>query len=214
MSTRRLRYPAQRLDFTCGASALMYAVARLVPTAGTGLQEEIGIWREANTVYMGAGHPGCGPYGLALAARRRGLQASVLRNTDAVFLAATVRLPAHRAIMASEHARMRHAALQAGVRDAHADIDRWRMSDRIARGEQPIVLVSLARLTGEHAPHWVLVDAITPDTVRFIDPWNDTGGPTARRREVAHGEFARIARFGRIGERALVSVGAGRSSTS
>jgi hypothetical protein len=38
---------------------------------------EIRIWREATTVFMAAGHGGCGPHGLALAAEQRGFRPRV-----------------------------------------------------------------------------------------------------------------------------------------
>src|SRR3546814_2094248 len=38
---------------------------------------EIRIWREATTIFMTSGHGGCDPYGLAVAANRRGFHAKV-----------------------------------------------------------------------------------------------------------------------------------------
>ena len=70
-------YYGQTLDFTCGPCALLMAMAALDPTTLLDRAAEIRIWREATTVFMAAGHGGCGPHGLALAAERRGFRTTV-----------------------------------------------------------------------------------------------------------------------------------------
>ena len=62
----------QSLDFTCGPASLMMAIRALDKTQPLDRAHELQLWREANTVFMGKGHPGSSPYGLALAAWRRG----------------------------------------------------------------------------------------------------------------------------------------------
>ena len=68
----RIPFYAQTLEFTCGAAALMMAMKALDPSQHLDRQLELRLWREANTIFMMAGHGGCGPVGLALAAQRRG----------------------------------------------------------------------------------------------------------------------------------------------
>lgn len=65
---RRLPYYNQSTDFTCGAASLLMAMRGLDSDIPFDRVHELQIWREANTVFMGAGHPGSSPYGIALAA--------------------------------------------------------------------------------------------------------------------------------------------------
>src|SRR3954465_10068174 len=69
---RKLPYYNQSTDFTCGPSSLMMAMTALDKTQKIDRAHELQLWREANTVFMGRGHPGSSPYGLALAGWRRG----------------------------------------------------------------------------------------------------------------------------------------------
>ncbi|MAH05135.1 MAG: peptidase C39 family protein [Pseudomonadota bacterium] len=63
-------YYQQTQDFTCGPACLIMALTHLgkIDMPDNHLFE-MDIWRRANSVFMGKGHPGCGPYGLAIAAR-------------------------------------------------------------------------------------------------------------------------------------------------
>jgi len=49
-------------------------------------RHELQLWREANTVFMGKGHPGSGPYSLALAAWRRGFKPELWLSHRGPFL--------------------------------------------------------------------------------------------------------------------------------
>jgi hypothetical protein len=69
---RKLPYYNQSTDFTCGPSSLMMAMTALDKSQPIDRAHELQLWREANTVFMGKGHPGSSPYGLALAGWRRG----------------------------------------------------------------------------------------------------------------------------------------------
>ena len=48
--------------------------------------EELKLWREATTIFMLAGHGGCGPHGLALAAWNRGFEASAWISMEGALL--------------------------------------------------------------------------------------------------------------------------------
>src|SRR5471032_740212 len=85
----------QTLDFTCGPCALLMAMAALDSSTLLDRAEEIRIWREATTVFMAAGHGGCGLHGLALAAERRGFRATVYApGGKAMFLTLATAAPA------------------------------------------------------------------------------------------------------------------------
>jgi ribosomal protein S18 acetylase RimI-like enzyme len=87
----RMPFFEQTLEFTCGASSLMMAMKALDPTLELDRTLELRIWREATTIFMTSGHGGCGPFGLALAARHRGFLAEIYVNDPGVPLVDSVR---------------------------------------------------------------------------------------------------------------------------
>ncbi|MEJ2576986.1 MAG: GNAT family N-acetyltransferase/peptidase C39 family protein [Gammaproteobacteria bacterium] len=74
----RVPYYRQTLDFTCGPAALIMAMKALDPGLRPDRMLELRLWREATTIFMTSGHGGCGPFGLALAAARRGFRVEVI----------------------------------------------------------------------------------------------------------------------------------------
>ena len=55
-------YRHQTTDFTCGPACLMMALAWAKPQRKLEPGLEFRLWREATTIFMTAGHGGCGPY--------------------------------------------------------------------------------------------------------------------------------------------------------
>src|ERR1043165_3141304 len=87
LKRQRLPYYNQSTDFSCGAASLLMAMKGLDDTVPFDRIHELQIWREANTVYMGKGHAGSSPYGIALAAWRRGFLPEIwLSHKGAVLL--------------------------------------------------------------------------------------------------------------------------------
>lgn len=76
----------QTEPFTCGAAALITALQFLgrlsTPPTRT---LELSLWRKANTVYMGEGMPGCGPYGLGCIALDYGCAAALFASRETGF---------------------------------------------------------------------------------------------------------------------------------
>lgn len=105
----------QTTNFTCGPAALMTALQVVCPDYQPAAVDEFLIWREANTVFMGQGHPGCGPYGLALAAVRRGAQVTLWLSHPQDLFAVTVLDPYQRQVMHMTEQQDLIAARRAGV---------------------------------------------------------------------------------------------------
>ena len=84
-------YYPQTTEFTCGPAALIMAMAALNEQQPLTTLEELQIWREATTIFMLAGHGGCGPQGLAHAAWRRGYEASLWVSHEGPLFLETVR---------------------------------------------------------------------------------------------------------------------------
>lgn len=90
-SLRPMPWYEQTLEFTCGPASLMMAMGSLRPELTLNRKLELRLWREATTIFMTAGHGGCGPYGLAIAAARRGFRVEVYVTNEGVHLIDSVR---------------------------------------------------------------------------------------------------------------------------
>ena len=60
---------------------------------------EFQLWREATTIFLGAGPGGCGPYGMALALKRRGLLPEVYVSRPGPYFLETVKGADKRRVM-------------------------------------------------------------------------------------------------------------------
>ena len=96
----RVAWYEQTLDFTCGPASLIMAMQTLDPDTRASRSLEVQLWREATTVFMTSGIGGCGPYGLALAAHRRGFGAEIWVNEAGVQMIDSVRSAEKKEVMA------------------------------------------------------------------------------------------------------------------
>lgn len=168
----------QSTDFTCGPACLLLALQLLLGREPNRL-EELQIWREANTVYMGEGIPGTSAYGLALAALKRGLETEI-HDFDHAHLFAT-----HQGERSDEEQDVllktlksdeaRYHTAQGAVFYRRADMDLWRA--RLREGWAAIVLAMDE--DGEEL-HWVLATAMDDLFVTVYDPYPYPGKAPAR----------------------------------
>lgn len=208
---RRLPYYNQSTDFTCGAASLLMAMRGLDKEMPFDRVHELQVWREANTVYMGAGHAGSSPYGIALAAWRRGFHAEIWVSHKGAVLLDYQKKPEWR-----KAGKLMQEADEASVRDLGLPIEKrsWDVADlaQAAKdGAVPIVLVSTKAFHGgTNTPHWV-VFADSDDTQVYInDPWiSRNKGQTAKfqtGRPASHAAFMNMAKYGPRNERAVVLI--------
>ncbi|MGY2291714.1 GNAT family N-acetyltransferase/peptidase C39 family protein [Pseudomonas sp. SDO528_S397] len=199
-------YYRQTTDFTCGAACLLMAMGALQPARVAGRREELQIWREATTVFMTAGHGGCSPQGLALAAWRRGFAVRMQVSVSGPLFLDGVRDPHKKDVM-----RVVHDAFEAEL--AGSDVQQrlggpLDLSQVLSEGGQPLVLISSYRLTRSKSPHWVMVTDCDEDFVYLHDPDVDHSQHRqpldCQHLPVSHGEFDRMCRFGNSKLRAAV----------
>ncbi|MBD3299390.1 MAG: GNAT family N-acetyltransferase [candidate division Zixibacteria bacterium] len=200
---------AQTLDFTCGAASLLMALRRFDATIEPTRETELDLWREATLIFMTSGVGGCGPFGLAVAALKRGFQADVYMSHDAVPFIEGVRSPEKKEVMTITHHQLRQRARDMGGRVSIGEFGLTEVMSAMDRGFVPVVLVSGYRLIGEKAPHWVVVTGYDDRYLYLHDPYVDDGASTAdsinlpiRRRD-----FNRIQRYGKGQQRAMVAIG-------
>lgn len=206
---RQVPYYQQTTEFTCGAACLLMAMAALEAQRPMTQAEEIQLWREATTVFMTAGHGGCSPQGLALAAWRRGFAVRLeVSQAGSLFLQG-VRSPEKKAIMQLVEDSFTHDLADTGVeQNINSTLD---VRAALDAGFKPIVLISSYRFTRLKAPHWVMITGCDEEFVYLHDPDVDHSRQRSKldcqHLPVSHGEFARMTVFGSRRVRAAVLVG-------
>lgn len=208
---RRVPYYGQSLDFTCGPASLMMAMKALDPDIVLDRTLELRLWRESTLIFMMAGHGGCSPYGLALAAERRGFGAEILVSDAGPLFLDSVRSHEKKEVMRLVHDDFRRQTGEAGIPVRHRAFSGAALAEALARGLFPVVLISSWRLYGGKEPHWVV---LTGRDERFfyvhdpaVDPKRDRTATDCMNIPLAPEEFARMARFGASGLRAAVLIG-------
>ena len=204
----RTAYYPQTLGFTCGPACLMMAMKAFDPGLTLDRTLELQLWREATTIFMTAGHGGCGPYGLALAAHRRGFRAEIYVNGDGVLFRESVRSAEKREVIALVHDDFVRQVRRCGI-DVHHKLAGTAELDRCYRnGGIPLVLISTYRLTRERAPHWVVVTGVDERYFFINDPDQASGRPADERINMAilKRDFERMARYGRNATKAVVVI--------
>jgi ribosomal protein S18 acetylase RimI-like enzyme len=201
------RFPhyVQTLDFTCGPAALMMAMGALCPQIPLDQTLEIRLWREATTVFMAAGHGGCGPYGLALAAHRRGFAATIYVPDKGPMFVDSVRASNKNEVIARIEAEMLAELAKTPVRLRREPVSAELLRQHLGCGEVPIVLISLYRLHGHRGPHWVTVTGFDGHVFRVHDPI-EPQTPADPGLSISRGEFERITRYGRNRQTAAVII--------
>jgi len=211
-SKRVVPHYRQTTDFTCGPSACLMAMRALDGRKSVGRSEELAIWREATTVFMGpaGGHGGCGALGLALALDRRGFRPEVHVNHRGVLLAKRSRSADRREAMRLVQER---DLVSAKTRRIPVHYDRLSTGDLEAAartGAVPIVLCSTSYIHGDNVPHWIVVTGFDAATVHINDPWVSLAkGKTARDMtdlRIPRRDFDKMACYGSERERAVVLV--------
>jgi len=207
-------YYNQTTPFTCGPACLMMAMRALREDAPMQQREELRLWREATTIFMTSGHGGCGPRGMALAARRRGFGAEIFLNDDRVLFIDGLRDESKRRILTVVHEDYHQQVLEAGIPLHYQPLSVEQIAASLQRRMVPVVLISSWRLTREKAPHWVVVAAVDDDFVYIHDPdiKNERGESETDKQYVPidRAAFERMARFGQSPIRASLLISARR----
>ena len=204
-------YYEQTLDFTCGPASLMMAMKALRPELKLDRALELRLWREATTIFMTSGHGGCGPFGLALSAWRRGFAVEVFVNEGADFFVDSVRSPAKKEVIRLVQEDFLDELHALHVPLHFSPIALPQLRERFEAGGIPVVLISSWRIYGEKFPHWVVVTGFDERFVYVHDPFIDyEKGETvldSLNMPIAQEEFARMTRYGRAGLKAVLILG-------
>ncbi len=206
----KVPYYAQTLDFTCGPASLMMAFKHFVPGITFDRALEFSLWKEATLVFMTSGLGGCDPFGLALASRRRGFQTRVILSKEKSPFFSSVRLEDKREVIRAVHEDLKEKTLDMDVPVAYYDFPFAEIAAAMYRNRIPVVLISTYRLTGDRAPHWVVVTGFNKKYVYFNDPdleSYDYDRRRARNVRVPIEEFDRMRRYGKDLFKGVIFIG-------
>ena len=188
----------QTTEFTCGPAALMMAMASLDAASPLNQATELDIWREATTIYMTAGHGGCHPVGLALAAQARGFAAEVWINRLQPLFLDGVRSPHKKAVMTTVHNRFLERAEQEGVALREQVVTQQRLQRWLETDHAVLVLISSYSFDGRKAPHWVTVTGMDEHCLYFHEPdrSDNQQAMDCQHLPIARDDFERMSVFG------------------
>jgi ribosomal protein S18 acetylase RimI-like enzyme len=201
-------YYEQSLEFTCGPAALMMAFKTLDPAIEMNRRLELQLWREATTIFMTSGHGGCGPYGLALAAARRGFRVDLYVTDEGIHMIDSVRSTQKKEVMQLVQEEMQEELESLGVPVHGKPVSAMEIEECLTGGGIPLVLISSWQIYKAKAPHWVVVTGFDDNFIYVNDPFVDHDeGETAVdsiHMPIQKEKFESMARYGRVGLQAMV----------
>jgi ribosomal protein S18 acetylase RimI-like enzyme len=204
----RVPYYRQTLDFTCGPSSLMMGMKALQPELELSRRLELRIWRESTTVFMTSGHGGCGPYGLALSAYRRGFAVEVHVNDEGALFITSVRDPEKREVMQIVQEDFLDELQGLPVKIVYGALSVGELQEHMEQGGIPVVLISSYRLYQEKFPHWIVVTGFDEHYFYVHDPYVDTEAGKSLtdcvNMPILKSDFQRMARYGKTGQKAVL----------
>jgi ribosomal protein S18 acetylase RimI-like enzyme len=204
----RVPYYQQTLDFTCGPASLMMGMKALLPELELSRKLELRLWRESTTVFMTSGHGGCGPYGLALSAFRRGFGVEVYVNDEGALFITSVRDPEKREVMQIVQEDFLDELRDLPVKIVYGALSVGELQEHMEQGGIPVVLISSYRLYQEKFPHWVVVTGYDEHYFYLHDPYVDfEAGKTLTdcvNMPILKKDFQRMARYGKTGQKAVL----------
>ncbi|MBN9548547.1 MAG: peptidase C39 family protein [Alphaproteobacteria bacterium] len=207
----------QTAGFTCGPSALAMAMAGIDPALRPDRALEVQLWREATTIIGPSGPGGCDPYGLALAAHRRGVRAEVFMSSAEPIFLDRASSEERRGLMSFVQAGFKRQVEAAALPNEARAFGVEEIGRALDRGFSALVLIDQAPMMGYTCPHWVLVHG-HGDGIYFLnDPWVE---PDRLEQPmdvvdlpVRAAELDRMAWYGNPPYRAAVLIGPGQALT-
>lgn len=203
-------YYAQTTDFSCGPAALMMAMHSLDTSTPINRSEELQLWREATTIFMTAGHGGCSPHGLALAALRRHFAVTLYINTADTPFIDSVRSDEKRSVIELVHQQFLTQLAEYNMPVEVSPLGQKQFREILEQEEHLVALISTWALNRNKAPHWVYINKSDQNYVYVNDPdTDDTLWQTeadCRHVPVSIDAFIAMASFGRRRLRCLLAI--------
>jgi len=208
-------YLPQTTDFTCGPACMMMALSWADRSFAASPACELELWREATTIFMGAGPGGCDPYGIAVALRRRGLQPEVYVSRPGPYFLDSVKSPDKRRVMRVTQLDFQHQAKALGIVTHLTPVSESALMKAFDAGSVAIVLVSGYHMVPRGKPHWIFAFGRSGRDIFVHDPAaikDDHGmAAAAETYAVSWTALERVSRVGRDALSAAVVIRKGNS---
>ncbi|WP_163025824.1 peptidase C39 family protein [Chachezhania antarctica] len=156
----------QSTGFTCGPVSLLSAMGPEVTR-----HDEIALWREATSVVSLNGPGGCDPYGMLLAAEKRGLRAELFFDAPGPILLDRVQSEEKRELVTFVQNAFKESVAEKGLPVTRDRLGLPALSAAVEGGAMVILLIDQILTHDHHAPHWVLVHAAKDGLFLVNDPW-------------------------------------------
>jgi ribosomal protein S18 acetylase RimI-like enzyme len=205
----KIPYYAQSLEFTCGAACLMMVMKYINPEMKLNRTLELSLWKEATLIYTTSGLGGTGPFGLALAARRRGFNVRVILAKEQTPFFSSVRDAGKREVIRLVHEDLKKQAIDAGVKADYYDFTFDEIAYELSQGKVPIVLISTYRLYGFRAPHWVVITGYDGKYIYFHDSYRKFHGgkqDLAKNVRIPIEEFRKMRTYGKDLHKSVIFI--------
>lgn len=205
----RVPYYEQTLEFTCGPAALLMAMQTLDPDLQADRKLELRLWRESTTIFMTAGHGGCGPYGLALSAYHRGFDVDVYVGDESALFVDSVRSEEKKEVIRLvQEDFLQEIESSPGITITYRALSVDELQAEFEAGGIPVVLISSYRIYHEKFPHWVVVTGFDERFIYAHDPYIDYDKDKNRldsiNMPILKTDFSRMARYGKSAQRAAL----------
>jgi ribosomal protein S18 acetylase RimI-like enzyme len=198
---RAPRYFHQSTEFTCGPACMMMALAWADRGFAPAPALEFQLWREATTIFMGAGPGGCEPYGMAVALARHGLAPELYVSRAGPYFLATAKSADRRRVMELTQGEFRREACALAIPCHLTPVTESVLMRAFDAGSVAIVLVSGYHLVPRGKPHWIFAFGRDGRHILVHDPAavrNDQGmAVAAETYAVPWTAFERVIHLGR-----------------
>jgi ribosomal protein S18 acetylase RimI-like enzyme len=164
------RYFHQSTEFTCGPACMMMALAWADQKFAPPPAFELRLWREATTIFTGAGPGGCEPYGIAVALRQRGLKPEVYVSRPGPYFLASAASADRRRVMELTQRQFRCEAQALAIPSHLTPVSESVLMRAFDAGSVAIVLVSGYHMVPRGKPHWIFAFGRDGRHVLMHDP--------------------------------------------
>jgi len=163
-------YFHQTTEFTCGAACIMMALAWADRKFKPAPAVELGLWREATTIFSGGGPGGCDPYGMAVTLKRHGLRPEIYVSRPGAYFLDTVRSPDRRRVIEVAQAEFKREAKALDIPTHLTPVNESVLMRTFDAGNVAIVLVSGYHMIPRGVPHWIFAFGRNGRHVLVHDP--------------------------------------------
>lgn len=207
---RQVPYYPQSTEFTCGPAAMMMALASAGASVDFTKRFEIGLWRQATTIFMATGPGGCEPLGMAVTLAQMGLRTAVYVSRAGPLFLDSLRTTWKQEIMTTVQEDFLEQARSLDIPIHYQPLGLADLKAALKRGATAIILVSAYRMYHERSPHWILAYDCDDQFIFAHDPWIDPDNYEIAVSKAAVAipvaEFERMSVYGKSRLRAAVIV--------